>query len=55
VPFGEGDAFLVGWDGSEDFKEAVDPVWWQFNSLADCVDEPAEDDLPGRPTTITFQ
>ena len=54
LPFSECDAFLVGRHGGEDVHEAVHPVWWEGNGLLNGVNEPAKDDFPGGPTTITF-
>jgi len=55
LPFGEGDTFLVGRHRGEDFQEAFHSVWREGNGLLNGVDEPAEDDFPGGPTTITLQ
>ena len=55
LPFGEGDTFLVGRHRGEDFQEAFHSVWREGNGLLNGVDEPAEDDFTGGPTTVTFQ
>jgi hypothetical protein len=55
LPFQERDAFLLRWHRRQDFHQALDAVWRQDDSLADSVNEPAQDYFSGGPAPVSLR
>jgi hypothetical protein len=55
LPFQEGDAFLLRRHRRQEFHQAIDAVWRQYDSLADGVNEPAQDYFSGGPAPVSLR